>query len=301
MPAEEASPRQCADADCASPEAPPQSTPSPEENAHPTAAGGRCPIAQEFATKPYQQEVEELIQNTPMCKSDLDHKILLIFDELHERGRMDAALKHLYEVIHRFPRSKVHHWRGYLHKLLRDFDDEAYHSVKAKLAAKHAERLPWNHEPCDHQHLRPTAPKFEPGHLGWKGELHPEDFAACAGHKLHAEAAEFHPGDLTYIEDPAASKNENLHVEAPEFHPGDAAWGVTDEEAEKLKREIAQSQADGEAEGVAETTAEQKENQEPLEGAEKPKENGEKVQAENRKVTDAHPATSRAEDVPAAV
>lgn len=261
---------------------PAQCFPVPQGGAQQTAAAGRGTFMLELATKPYKQKVEEFIHNTPVCRGDFDHKILLIFDALHEQGRVDAGLKHLYDVVQKLPRAKVHHWRGYLHKLLRDFDDEAYHSVKGQLAAKHAERLPWLHEPCDHQHLRPVAAEFVPGHLGWKGEMQPQDFAACARHKLHAEAPEFHPGEKTY--DPTASEHQELHAdaaefhpgdktydptasqemhaEAPEFHPGDSSWGMKAEEAKQLKCEKDDSAAGAEPEGSAKGKAKQKDLEE---------------------------------------
>eukprot|EP00930_Biecheleria_cincta_P013800 TRINITY_DN12128_c1_g1_i1.p1 TRINITY_DN12128_c1_g1~~TRINITY_DN12128_c1_g1_i1.p1 ORF type:complete len:215 (+),score=34.98 TRINITY_DN12128_c1_g1_i1:52-696(+) len=150
--------------------------------------------ALELAKKPYRQTIEDLIQTTAVCRNDFDHKILLILDALHERTRLKQACAHVKQVVETLPRDHVVHWRGYLHKLFRDFDGEAYHSVKGQLAAAYAESLPWIHEPCDHKHMRAAAADFRPGHLSWLGAIGPADFASVAAHPLHPDAPPFGPG-----------------------------------------------------------------------------------------------------------
>lgn len=163
-------------------------------------------MASELTSKPYHQYVEDIVRTTAVCRNDFDHKMLLILDALHEKSRVPEVCAHIKKVVANLPRSHCIHWRGYLHKLLRDFDEDAYHSVKAHLAAEYAERLPWIHEPCDHEHLRVCAADFHPGHLAWMGAVGPQDFAAVAAHKLHADA--------------------------PSFDPGQPAWGATDAKVE---------------------------------------------------------------------
>ncbi|CAE8581427.1 unnamed protein product [Polarella glacialis] len=96
-------------------------------------------LALELAQKPYHQVIEDIVKTTAVCRNDFDHKILLILDALHGRGRLNEACAHIKTVVGLLPRAHVLHWRGYLHKLLRDFDAEAYHSVKGQLAAAYAE------------------------------------------------------------------------------------------------------------------------------------------------------------------
>lgn len=172
------------------------------------SAATAAAAAAELAQRPYHELVEEVVKCTSACRGDFDHRILLILDALHERDRVAKACEHLKNVLGQTPRANIVHWRGYLHKLLRDFDEDAYHSVKAKLAASYAEHLPWLQEPPDHEHLRPEAATFLPGHLSWVGALSVNDFAAAAAHRLRAEAAEFGPGM------PAWDPNGNFSYEA---------------------------------------------------------------------------------------
>eukprot|EP00931_Biecheleriopsis_adriatica_P050641 TRINITY_DN29341_c0_g1_i1.p1 TRINITY_DN29341_c0_g1~~TRINITY_DN29341_c0_g1_i1.p1 ORF type:complete len:226 (-),score=44.68 TRINITY_DN29341_c0_g1_i1:54-731(-) len=206
---------------------PPLGSPRPRE----TPVVGTCAL--ELARKPYRQVVEEVIKTSTLCRNDFDHKILLILDALHERGRLNEACAHVKEIVKVLPRDHVTHWRGYLHKLLRDFDEEAYHSVKAQLAVAYAERLPWIHEPCDHHHLRVCAADFHPGHLGWIGAIGPSDFAAVAAHSLHANAPEFGPGKAAWgIKEVAASSK----TEGREFsEPAELAEKTAEQEADAQK------------------------------------------------------------------
>mmetsp|Transcript_38535 Transcript_38535/g.104379 ORF Transcript_38535/g.104379 Transcript_38535/m.104379 type:complete len:219 (-) Transcript_38535:326-982(-) len=167
----------------------------PEQGHHGKGGhGNNAQLAAELAQKPYVAWVEDVVATTAACRADFDHKILLILDAMYSLGHIEAACWHLKEVLSKVSRTHVTHWRGYLFKLLRNFDDEAYHLVKAKIAADYAEHLPWIEEPTDHHHMRSAAPVFVPGSLSWIGEVKPYDFAKVAAHPLHAEAPAFDPG-----------------------------------------------------------------------------------------------------------
>eukprot|EP00913_Durusdinium_trenchii_P028946 g27140.t1 len=161
-----------------------------------------------WCRKPYRQIVDDLIRNTVLCRNDFDKKILLLLDALWERNKLQEACNHVKKVVEVLPRDKVTHWRGYLHKLLRNFDEDAYHDVKGTLATANAEKLPWIKEeirggcamqrepPADTKNgekLRECAPEFQPGQLAWIGAVGKTEYAAVATHRLHADAPEFNP------------------------------------------------------------------------------------------------------------
>eukprot|EP00933_Yihiella_yeosuensis_P084711 TRINITY_DN99334_c0_g1_i1.p1 TRINITY_DN99334_c0_g1~~TRINITY_DN99334_c0_g1_i1.p1 ORF type:complete len:256 (-),score=59.20 TRINITY_DN99334_c0_g1_i1:237-1004(-) len=203
---------------------------------------GTGTLSMELSHKPYHQVVEDVVRSTSVCRNDFDHKILLILDALHERGRVEEACNHIKKVVAQLPRSHCTHWRGYLHKLLRDFDDDTYHSVKGNLAAAYAERLPWIHEPCDHEHLRPVAADFHPGHLGWIGAVGPEDFAAVAAHKLHKDAHPFGPGQAEW----AGSSKCQEHAHEGQIREHEA-WHMQADQRQKEVQEAIQEEAGKEA------------------------------------------------------
>ncbi|CAE7689355.1 unnamed protein product [Symbiodinium sp. CCMP2456] len=150
--------------------------------------------------KPYRQIIDELIKNTVLCRNDFDHKILLLLDALWERNRLQDACSHVKKVVEVLPRDKVTHWRGYLHKLLRNFDEDAYHDVKGTLAAANAEKLPWIQEkpPASGDSLRVCAAEFQPGQLAWSGAIGKNEYVAVATHRLCADAPEFDPSQSTW-------------------------------------------------------------------------------------------------------
>ncbi|CAE7882595.1 unnamed protein product, partial [Symbiodinium necroappetens] len=156
--------------------------------------------ALELARKPYRQIIDELIKNTVLCRNDFDHKILLLLDALWERNRLQDACSHVKKVVEVLPRDKVTHWRGYLHKLLRNFDEDAYHDVKGTLAAANAEKLPWIQEkpPASGDSLRVCAAEFQPGQLAWTGAIGKNEYVAVATHRLCADAPEFDPSQSTW-------------------------------------------------------------------------------------------------------
>eukprot|EP00928_Gymnodinium_smaydae_P088521 TRINITY_DN72597_c0_g1_i1.p1 TRINITY_DN72597_c0_g1~~TRINITY_DN72597_c0_g1_i1.p1 ORF type:complete len:264 (+),score=75.68 TRINITY_DN72597_c0_g1_i1:62-853(+) len=191
-------------------------------------------LAKELSGKPYHQFIEDVIKHTAACRGDFDQKTFLIFDELHKRGRAEAACEHLKDVLRAVLRSHVEHWRGYIWKLLRDFDDDAYHAVKAKLAHEYAEHLPWIESPRREDHLRKAAPVFAPGHLGWVGELSPDDFAAVAAHPLHADAPALVPGQVIWAGETAPPPPPPVAEETREKEAVDAA---VEEETKEEKQQ----------------------------------------------------------------
>mmetsp|Transcript_46408 Transcript_46408/g.86718 ORF Transcript_46408/g.86718 Transcript_46408/m.86718 type:complete len:239 (+) Transcript_46408:68-784(+) len=155
--------------------------------------------ALELARKPYRQLIDDLIRNTVLCRNDFDHKILLLLDALWERSKLQEACAHVKKVVEVLPRDKVTHWRGYLHKLLRNFDEDAYHDVKGTLAAAKAEALPWNQEPAAAgESLRVCAAEFQPGQLAWSGAIGKNEYVGVATHRLCADAPEFDPGQSAW-------------------------------------------------------------------------------------------------------
>jgi len=159
--------------------------------------------ALELARKPYRQIIDELIRNTVLCRNDFDKKILLLLDALWERNKLQEACNHVKKVVEVLPRDKVTHWRGYLHKLLRNFDEDAYHDVKGNLATANAEKLPWiKEEPPvsakNGEKLRECAPEFQPGQLAWIGAIGKTEYVAVATHRLHADAPEFNPNQPSW-------------------------------------------------------------------------------------------------------
>eukprot|EP00437_Effrenium_voratum_P017155 CAMPEP_0181454366 /NCGR_PEP_ID=MMETSP1110-20121109/30200_1 /TAXON_ID=174948 /ORGANISM="Symbiodinium sp., Strain CCMP421" /LENGTH=243 /DNA_ID=CAMNT_0023578707 /DNA_START=65 /DNA_END=792 /DNA_ORIENTATION=- len=184
---------------------------SHSKNEEEPKAGESSSSALELARKPYRQSIDELIRNTVLCRNDFDHKILLLLDALWERNKLQEACNHVKKVVEVLPRDKVTHWRGYLHKLLRNFDEDAYHDVKGTLATANAEKLPWiKEEPPNGEKLRVCAAEFQPGQLAWIGAIGKSDYAAVATHRLHADAPEFNPNQPAWAPQASGGRGGGL-------------------------------------------------------------------------------------------
>mmetsp|Transcript_31 Transcript_31/g.72 ORF Transcript_31/g.72 Transcript_31/m.72 type:complete len:402 (-) Transcript_31:236-1441(-) len=94
-----------------------------------------------FGNKPYKAHVARLFATTNVKPRHVDEKAVMLLDALAERGRVEEACKFLTSTLDGATRHHISNWRAYIYTLLRGFDEEAYHAVKASQSASRRKRV----------------------------------------------------------------------------------------------------------------------------------------------------------------